>query len=187
MNKGAMNAEPREKEKPIDCLCGDKVLPSALMSHVKLCNNFKVVFGSLPDTIDISLRAAKDTASVRVLYYLFNEAKMLCRNRIKAADAVKEPSIPKPVPILPILPQPDGHIEKPQPMDIEEKKEVKKAVDACPCTMMMEEDSVFCKICSTRFFDFNLIIYLQRCLHAFCKEDLRKLIFRYRSRPATYS
>jgi hypothetical protein len=40
------------------------------------------------------------------------------------------------------------------------------------------DDSIFCKLCNTRFLDFNQCMYLQ-CLHPFCKECLKKRIFKY--------
>ena len=77
--------------------------------------------------------------------------------------------VPAPVPVHVFEPfhppvPPHGHAE-------EDKKK-----EDYGCGMYLD-DSVFCKLCSTRFVDLKEIRYLERCLHPFCKNDLKKLAF----------
>lgn len=51
--------------------------------------------------------------------------------------------------------------------------------DKCQYDRASEENTIFCKLCSTRFTDFKEIIYLDKCAHCFCRNDIKKLIFQY--------
>ncbi len=185
MNKGG---KPEKDPEPVECLCGEKLLPAKLLSHAKLCNYIKINFASLPETIDNSLKAAKDTASARVLYHLFTQARNACKSKIRGGAGGRElPEIPRPVPVprppADLAPQTNGGTGRLVPATGEEEKDRagRTTDEANIYTMIAEQNSVLCKLCATRFTDFNLIMYLQRCPHAFCKEDLKKLIFRYSS------
>jgi hypothetical protein len=46
-----------------------------------------------------------------------------------------------------------------------------------PMKQTKVDDSIFCNACKTRFLDFNQVMYLQTCLHPFCKGCLKKRIF----------
>jgi hypothetical protein len=162
----------------IECLCKSKISEKDIMAHVKTCIHIKATFGTLPEAIDNSIKAAKDNVALKVLYNLFNQSKKLCRSKIKEEQAKKgvpAPPMPAPVPVIPVLPEQPVFPKKPP--DHEEIKEVKPAkVDQ----FLIDQNSVYCKICSTHFLDFNEIMYLQRCPHAFCKKDLKILIFKYK-------
>ena len=185
MKHSLPNVQKQDKETvPVECICKAKVPLKEIIAHTKQCNHFKVQFGTLTESIDTSLKTAKDQAGFKVLFYLFSQAKSVCGKSIKENGKVPAPP-PLPVPIVPVkqYPYPIQNDKVPPIVKEQNHEEVKVVVSnknpsGDRYEARIEESSVFCKVCNTRFLDFNQIIYLEACMHPFCKEDLKKHIFK---------
>ena len=192
MIEGLNDGAKAKSELPsVKCLCKKAIALDNIIEHAKLCSHVKLVFGTLPETIDNSLRSAKDIESYKVLRHLFTYAKERCKEKIRGPKVVPPDPVlvrmPEPVPVrvpesdlAPVrIPEPDPepvHAHEPEPMERDPLKDVEEEKHVC---QMMEQSGVHCGVCKTWFLDFNQIMYLAVCLHTFCKEDLKNAIFRY--------
>ncbi len=171
----------------VDCLCKTKITAKDFLAHTKQCIHCKATFGTLPDAIDNAIKGAKDSTAHKFLYFLFGHARAICKERFNsAAKVVVPPPIPGPIPApAPFLEYPfpimgsnnsgTGGANPDEPM--EDFKDDAKKREEDRFSMMIDQSSVYCKLCSTRFVDLKEICYLQKCLHAFCRTDLKKLAF----------
>jgi len=128
-----------------ECLCKTKVPIKDILSHAKVCNHLKAMFGSLPDVIDSSIKSAKDASSAKVLYYIFKQARSICRTKMK----IKEP-VPQPIPVpiqapevkypFPIMePKPVTEVKKLVNNEEEKKRRVED-----DCSKLVDQSSVYC-------------------------------------------
>lgn len=198
MKHSPTNVQKKDKETlPVECVCKSKVLLKDFISHARQCNHIKVQFGTLPESIDNCLKSVKDKAGLKVLFYLFSQAKSACSKNLKGSDNVAVPPpvpmpVQMPVPMPVPVPDPANKQKGSYPFPIandkipdvkrsdqkEEDKVANNKLIANRNDEIINESSVFCKVCNTRFLDFNQILYLDRCMHPFCKEDLKKHIFK---------
>ena len=162
----------------VKCLCQKMIPLKDIISHAKLCYNFKAIFGTLPEAIDNSIKSAKDAESLTVLWNFFAYAKNNCKEKIrsfsKQTKAVHIISQPPPIPDSsssskkpspPVISQPSVPSEK---IEKEEEKELKSKCGS--------SDTLVCAVCNNTFGDFTEIWYLQACLHSVCKNDLKRII-----------
>jgi len=181
----------------VECLCTSKIPEKEIIIHAKKCTHCKALLGTLPDSIDNILKEIKDVQAFKFLFYLLGNARNQCKEKIKGIHK-SEPKVEypfqmketSPVNMLPppIIKQPSIPIQPAQPIQPmaipnEEGKEGSHKHDhnsheLTSCDMI-DENSILCKICNTRFLDFNQILYLQSCLHTYCKNDLKILCFTY--------
>jgi len=181
-----MNKDKLSKDANVlDCVCKDRVFPSQFISHAKQCLHFKAAFGTISEAMDGSLKKATTVPAARALLNLCNEARDSCLMKLKALEG----GMPMPVlpPVMPPFIEPNQRMEdvpivvkKPMPIPVpiahEEEKKMVKPVD--DCSAMIDQNSIYCKMCSTYFLNFDEVLYLQTCLHAFCKKDLKQLAFK---------
>eukprot|EP01022_Parablepharisma_sp_SALTPOND_P002194 TRINITY_DN108_c1_g1_i1.p3 TRINITY_DN108_c1_g1~~TRINITY_DN108_c1_g1_i1.p3 ORF type:complete len:203 (+),score=20.77 TRINITY_DN108_c1_g1_i1:175-783(+) len=162
----------------VECLCKEKVPEKDLLAHAKQCGHCITIFGTLPESIDNAIKYSKDGYTYKFLYYLFNHARGICKDKVKEVKKVQPIPVPPPVkypfPIMCEKPSDPLSMEVPN----EHSNEEQKADEDKVCSMLIDQSSVFCKLCSTRFLDLQEICYLQNCIHPFCRTDLKKLIFK---------
>ena len=203
MMKKERSKSPKEDKGslPVECMCRSKILAKDLCAHVKQCANCKGTLVTLLGSLDHALKSLADPAMQRVAFHIISQAKAACKERFTVRSPTS--SVPVPAPTLAPVPAPVP-VPVPVPAPVRASAPTSSPVPAYPrldlapgeeekgkpksppgkkveiaSSEIADQSSVFCTICRTHYLDFNQIMYLQRCPHAFCKEDLKKLTFKY--------